>query len=315
MKRVFFGPRSLSGIGQVTRRYSELVGGDFIEFGHPVAGKWDVGFAFMLPLDDLIQIVKEYSKHCSKMVYYTICETEPVNDDYAKLFELTDTLWTSSQFCSDIFKKQFPDKKFPVLHLHAPIPRTNVSLVPFGIPDARYIFYHIGNVIDQRKNIHKLIECFYRANIPDSLLVLKATCHTPVTSKMPRIFVINEFLTHIQMESLHAQCDCYVSFAHSEGAGMGAVEAALRNKPVIVQEYGGTVEYVKTPYVVPCDMIQVGRDDFLFKKEHMWGDPNMDKMIEFMRYVAENEVRTFDHSFTRDLMKSVEKKIFSVLST
>lgn len=314
MNRVFFGPRSISGIGQVTRRYSELVGGEFIEFGQPVVGNWDVGFAFVLPLDDLIQIVKGYTKHCKKMVYYTICETEPVNDDYAKLFELTDTLWTSSQFCSDIFKKQFPQGNFPVLHLFAPNPRPIENYSLGIVPSARYIFYHIGNVIDQRKNIHKLIECFYRANIPDSLLVLKATCHTPVSS-LPKVFVINDFLTQLQLEYLHDQCNCYVSFAHSEGAGMGAVEAALRNKPVIIQEYGGTKEYIKTPYIVPCSTVPVGRDDFLFKKDHVWGEPSMEKMIEYMQEVSKNNLRTFDHSFTRDVMKDVSEKIFSVLST
>lgn len=313
MKRVFFGPRSLSGIGQVTRRYSELVGGDFIEFGHPVVGSWDVGFAFVLPLDELISIVKEYSKHCKNMVYYTICETEPVNEDYGKLLKITDTLWTSSQFCSDIFKKQFPEANFPVLQLYAPAPRP-FEHYSFDIPKARYIFYHIGNVIDPRKNIRKLIECFYRANIPDSLLVLKATCHTPVSS-LPNVFVINDFLTQIQMESLHAQCDCYVSFAHSEGAGMGAVEAALRDKPVILQEYGGTREYIKTPYIVPCASVPVGQDDFLFKKDHMWGEPDMEKMIEMMREVAEKNLKSFDHSHTREVMNQVSEKIFRVLST
>lgn len=313
MKYLFLGPKSISGIGQVTRKYCNLVGGDFVEFGHQVTGSYDVGFAFVLPLDHLIDIVKVYAKNCKRMVYYTICETEPVNDDYKKLFELSDTLWTSSQFCSDIFKKQFPHAHFPVLHLYASKPVHPPKMIT--IPSARYTFYHIGNVIDQRKNIHKLIECFYRASIPDSLLVLKATCHTPVNQKIPGVYIINDFLSDHEMESLHAQCDCYVSFSHSEGAGMGAVEAALRDKPVIIQEYGGTVEYIQTPFIVPCSMTPIGVDDFLFKKEHMWGEPSMDEMVNYMKHVASEDIRTWDHTHTKNIMCKVEEKIFTVMST
>lgn len=309
MKRVFLGPRSISGIGQVTRKYASLVNGDFVEFGQPLTQEYDVGFAFVLPLDDLIEIVKVYAKGCKKMVYYTICETEPVNDAYKKLLTLTDTLWTSSQFCSDVFKKQFPDAHFPVMHLYAPL-----SNVPKNVQSDVYTFYHIGNIIDQRKNIHKLIECFYRAAIPNTQLVLKATCHTPVKS-IPGVIVINDFLSDEQLEDLHASSQCYVSFSHSEGAGMGAVEAAIRDKPVIVQEYGGTVEYIQTPFVVSCTRVPVGRDDFLFQKDHMWGEPSMDDMIACMRRVTSERIVTWDHSYTRNLMKNVEQKIFTVMST
>ncbi len=313
MKFLFLGPTSISGIGQVTRKYCNLVGGDFVEFGHEANGEWDVGFAFILPLDHLIDMMKVYSTKCKKMIYYTICETDPVNEDYGKLVKLTDTLWTSSQFCSDIFSKQFPTCKFPVLHLYAANPVHPPKMIQ--LPKAHYTFYHIGNVIDPRKNIHKLIECFFRAQIPNSLLILKATCHTPVHQKIPGVFIINDFLTPHEMESLHAQCDCYVSFSHSEGAGMGAVEAALRDKPVILQEYGGTVEYIKTPFVVPCSMVPVGVDDFLFKKDHMWGEPNIDMMVQYMKRVVSDDIRTWNHSHTKNLMSQVEQKIFTVMST
>ena len=38
-----------------------------------------------------------------------------------------------------------------------------------------------------------------------------------------------------------SKSDCYVSFSSSEGVGMGAVEAAIRNKPVIITDYGGCI--------------------------------------------------------------------------
>lgn len=308
MKSVFFGPSSLSGIGQVTRKYCNLVGGDFIEYGQDIGTKkWEIGFAFVLPVPDFINVVNEYKRSCKRMIYYTICETEPVNEEYGKLLDLSKTIWTSSVFCSDILKKQFPTGNFPVLHLFAPPPVLEIKCIQ--IPKAKYIFYHIGNILDPRKNINKLIECFYRAEIPDSLLVLKASCKALVKS-LPGVYIINEFFTPNQMESLHDQCHCYVSFSHSEGVGMGAVEAALRNKPVIFQKYGGTEEYIpNSPYVIDCSMVPVGQDDFLFLRDHMWGEPSMEQMIEYMQYVAKYDIKTWDHQGTRNIMDSVSKKM------
>jgi len=137
----------------------------------------------------------------------------------------------------------------------------------FQLPcDDTYIFYHIGNVMDQRKNVKKIIEAFIRLNLPKSLLVLKATCHTQVTWNIPNVHVINGLLPDEAIRDLHDQCHCYVSFSSSEGVGLGAVEAALYDKPVIVTDFGAPAEYIKTPYLIECDRQQITADDFLFQK-------------------------------------------------
>lgn len=312
MRSVFFGPSVISGIGQVTRKYADIVQGDFIEFGEAISGDWDIGFAFIIPIDSILEIIKRYAKHCKKMIYYTICETRPVHKDYGKLLELSDTIWTSSEFCSGVLKEQFPSAHFPVLYLYAPIPKYIVSN-DLVIPKADYIFYHIGNILDNRKNIKRLIEAFYRSQVPNSLLVLKATCRAAVSHTFPNVYIINDFLSAQQMEQLHRKCHCYVSFSHSEGAGMGAVEAALRDKPVIIQEYGATKEYIPdTPFIVRCTETPVGVDDFLFCKEHMWGEPSMDDMIRHMKKVSGEKITHWDHSGTRSLMSNVKNKMLEM---
>jgi len=45
---------------------------------------------------------------------------------------------------------------------------------------------------------------------------------------------------------------------------MGAVEAAMRDKPVIISDYGGLKEYVRTPYVIRTGRRKVGMVDFLY---------------------------------------------------
>jgi glycosyltransferase involved in cell wall biosynthesis len=101
-------------------------------------------------------------------------------------------------------------------------------------------------------------------------------------------------------------CDCYVSFSNSEGIGLGAVEAALRNKPVILPEYGGAPDYIKSDYMISCGTQEVPNDDFLFKKGMIWGKPNFEQLKEFMLDAHTKKVRKVDHSFTRQRVSKEE---------
>lgn len=47
---------------------------------------------------------------------------------------------------------------------------------------------------------------------------------------------------------------------------MGAVEAALYHKPVIITDYGAPSEYIKTKYLIECGRQEILEDDFLFQK-------------------------------------------------
>ena len=195
----------------------------------------------------------------------TICETETVHEDYGKLFDFFDEIAVSSEFCKKVFEKQFPETKFYLIHVYIPPIPKKVLSIDFGIRPDAYKFYHIGNIIDFRKNIKQLIEAFLRNNFPNAQLILKATCKQPVTWKVPNVVIINGLIPPEYLEQLHYQCDCYVSSSFSEGVGMGAIEAALNDKPVIITEYGGASEYIKTPYTVRCDRQKLPHDDFLFK--------------------------------------------------
>ena len=148
-----------------------------------------------------------------------------------------------SEFCKDIFSKQFPENTFTVLpHVVSPI---RDKFTKFELPKTDpYVFYHIGNVLDPRKQIKKIVEAFMRLRMDNCILILKATCLKRVEWNFPNIYVINDYMSDNFIERLHNTGHCYVSFSNSEGVGMGAVEAAVRNKPVIISEFGAK-DYIK----------------------------------------------------------------------
>ena len=299
---LFVGPRLLAGIGQVTKRYAELTGGEYVELGvPPQKSHYKKGFAFVLPFESNVQLADQYASLCDEMMYMTICETEPVNEAYGMLTKYK-TLWVASDFCKEVFSRQFPDVNWKVLRLYAPTPAVLRSPKTSG----PYVFYTIGNIADPRKNVQALLSAFQEGQFPNARLLIKATCNSDIKLEMPGVTVINGLLTLEQMESIHAQGDCYVNCSHSEGVGMGAVEAALRSKPVIITDYGGLHEYVKTPWVVPCTKGRIGFDDFLFKADHMWGHPSYPDLVTHMKDCYEKQVRSWDHQHTRDIMEEIK---------
>jgi glycosyltransferase involved in cell wall biosynthesis len=307
---LFVGPNLLSGIGQVTRKYSSLYpNSKCVEYGYPVEKDSSV-FVFALPIPEVIRYLEQIKQQTQKIVCMTVCETETVHELYGNLVKLFPTVYVPSEFCQAVFSKQFPETSFEVIRHHAPLFK-----VPRNRDTSTYIFYHIGNVMDPRKQTRKIIEAFIRLNLPDTLLVLKATCKEPVNWKLPRVHVINGLISDDQIQSIHERCHCYVGFSHSEGAGMGAIEAALCDKPVIITEYGAQKEYIKTPYTIKCGTTTLSQDDFLFQKGMVWGDPDFKQLMEFMKDAYDEKLTKMDHSYTRSIVsaEAVTKQIDDAL--
>ena len=300
---LFVGPQLLAGIGQVTKQYADLLGPDaeYCEVGQrPKRAAYDRGFAFVLPIESQLDVFDQYKPFCIDWTYMTVCETEPVNECYGVLSRYQE-IHVPSEFSRQILEKQFPTIKWTLLRhwSETKVPRTPVSTTP-------YVFYSIGNILDPRKNIKKLIEAYLRCEFRDAAhLVLKATCTRPVDWRVPGVTIINGLLSAEDLEKVHASSHCYVNCSHSEGVGMGAVEAALRSKPVVITDYGGLKEYVKTPWVVPCTTGAIGFDDFLFKKEHNWGHPDAAVLQAHLEDCFQKKVTSWDHSHTRELMDQV----------
>lgn len=299
---LFIGPSLLAGIGQVTKRYADLVNGEYVEFGHPPKkSQYDRGFAFVLPIEAQLTLVDQYSQFCTKMMYMTVCETEPVNPAYGILSRYK-TIWCPSEFARSTLARQFPATDWKLLRHWAPER-------PHKAPEATtpYTFYTIGNIADPRKNIRGLIQAFQECNFGTAArLVLKATCIQPVHMDAPNVVVINGLLSDEAIERIHSACHCYVNCSHSEGVGMGAVEAAMMSKPVIISEYGGLNEYVKTPWIIKCAKGPIGFDDFLFTRALEWGHPSHEDIVRCLKDCFEHRVTSWNHTWTRASMNGIK---------
>jgi glycosyltransferase involved in cell wall biosynthesis len=289
---IVIGPNLNTGIGNQALKYTRLFKPDssYHVYGTQLPES-EHGLIYMLPIHDHLEYLKYVRTRVKNLACMTICETETVHEDYGLIMKEFKKVAVPSEFCKRVFSRQFPENEFYVIHAHVPEPM-----------EKPYTFYHIGNIMDPRKKFQDVLQAFIRLNEPNSRLVVKATCRQPIEIRLPRVEVINDMLSDEQMDEIHNRSDCYVSFSHSEGIGMGAVEAALRDKPVIITDYGGAPEYIKTPYTIDCGLQELERDDFLFKKGMVWGKPNFDQLLEYMRHAYDNRVRHMDHQHTKNLV-------------
>lgn len=287
---IFIGPTPLSGIGQHTKKYLDLFpGSKYYMYNETIPGS-DNAFLFALPIKNVLHFIPSIKAKCKNIICMTVCETETVHEDYGILFDMFDRIAVPSEFCKRVFSRQFPNKEFYIIHAH--------------IPSEPYVFYHIGNIIDPRKNFNAILRAFIQINIkyPDTRLLVKATCNQTAEIKHKNVEVINGLVSDKEINIIHSRGHCYVNASNSEGVGMGAIEAAIRDKPVIASSYGGPSEYLKTPYMIDCELQELERDDFLFKKGMTWGKPNFDQLLEFMKHAFDNRVREMDHTHTKQLV-------------
>jgi glycosyltransferase involved in cell wall biosynthesis len=292
-------PNPLAGIGQVMSKYAELLNGELVRIEDTSIDYTNQEvFAFALPLPEWIEKLKCIKKVAKSVVCMCVCETEPVHPSHEHLFRLFDQVAVPSQFCVDVFSKQFPFTEFVVVRHWDSIPKQIESKVGKD----NYTFYHIGNILDRRKQINRVVDAFKELKLPGARLMIKATCKQNVRSSDENVVIINGLLPPGHLERIHKTGDCYVSFSCSEGVGMGAVEAALRDKPVIITDYGGAKEYVKTPYTIPCSRKCIGINDFLYTGDMVWGDPSYEHLKMFMKQAFEMNLRHMSHDHTRNLI-------------
>jgi hypothetical protein len=58
----------------------------------------------------------------------------------------------------------------------------------------------------------------------------------------PRVSTATAFVEEAALTGLHARADCYTSLSRGEGWGLGAFDAAVHDRPIIMTGYGGQLD-------------------------------------------------------------------------
>ena len=164
----------------------------------------------------------------------------------------------------------------------------------------------------QRKNPVAVLRAFQQAfdGVPEARLIVKTqnrdSVFDPVQVNLwdqvdaivqsdPRIVVINETLSYLNLLQLKAGSDCYISLHKSEGWGFGMIEAMNLGVPVVCTGYSGNMDFCTddTAWLVDFVETPLEQDDYIFvRKGSVWAEPDI-------KHAAHQLRAAFDDPITR----------------
>lgn len=250
---------------------------------------------------DCIKKIKRINKN-TKIGLLVVYETENLPDswlpfnNYANFF-IVPTYWMKSILINNNFDK-------PIFVIQHNISEEVSKVIKNNnINKDQYVFYTICKIDDPRKNIKNLIECYLNTftNKDNVLLYIKGYENNKIPSFFynpkihPKIKIDTLNVSDLDIIKIHQHCDCYVSLAHSEGVGLGMLEASTMGNPVLTTKYGGQMEYLNNGYFVNYKLDFININYSFFNKMQFWAYPNYKHASQLMKYIYNNKFEAYNY--------------------
>src|SRR5207253_2018072 len=184
----------------------------------------------------------------------------------------------------------------------------------FGLPDDAVIFVTSfeTNSDPQRKNPLAVVDAFLNGVGDDSRAHLVIKVNNPKTQAgehsvlrelltrcagHPRIRLLTETLSYLDVLSLYASCDVYVSMHRAEGLGLGPMEAMALGKPVIATAWSGNMTFMNhtNACLVSYALVPVVGSIVEYSKARLgdaayWAEPNVGEASAWMRQLMRDPI-------------------------
>lgn len=175
----------------------------------------------------------------------------------------------------------------------------------------KYIFFHIGKW-EKRKSQDIILSCFEKAFSENDNVELWLCPHNPFLTENEhrswvnlvkynklsnKIKVFSRFDTQNDLASTISNADCGVFVSRAEGWNNEILESMSLNKPCIVSNYSAHTHYCngQNSFLVDISEKELAHDGKWFFGQGNWakiGQKEMDNIIDTMKYVYNNNIRT-----------------------
>ena len=235
-------------------------------------------------------------------IAYWAWELETIPEEWVKLAEAVDEIWTPTSFVADAMRTRMT---LPVHHMLPGVLLGEIEEVPrsqLGIVPDHFVFLFMFDMLSEfdRKNPLAVVRAFRAAfsRIDAATLVIKVSRGSADLINMDRlrtaaadhnIVIIDESVSRAAAFGYLQMCDCFVSLHRSEGFGLGMAEAMLLGKPVIATGYSGNLDFMHTgnSLLVDYTMTEIAADGPIYKKGNRWAEPSVEHAATLMRRVFE----------------------------
>ncbi len=231
-------------------------------------------------------------------------ELPELPDEWLKEFEFTDEVWGATRFICDAVSRK---TSAPVVYMPPVVSlaeSAGLSRAQLGLPEDRYLFLAMfdTNSVLQRKNPLAVLRAFKSAfasssekrvglvmkfNNPDYRQPLLQSVVEEIAGRED-VVLVDRIMPRNEVTSLIEHCDCFVSLHRSEGFGMGPAEAMTLEKPVIVTNWSGNVDYMTPDNSIGIDyeLVKLGQDYGPYKAHQTWAEPDVEQAAHWMKKIA-----------------------------
>jgi len=249
-----------------------------------------------------------------KNIVHLAWEQKDWNPHWKAVYDRYDEIWAISKFAALPFQEMFGDRVRVVPNVlnFEEYPRFDNEVgAQQRHSKFRFLYVFDANSSIERKNPEGCLDAFIKAfeQRPEGKHVqlylkvgnLSRPEHAVRVERLRRkatlsgldVFFDGRKLTRGALMKLIASADCYVSLHRAEGFGYTIAEAMYYSMRVIASDYSGNLEYMtaRDSFLVPCVETFVKEADGPFQRGSIWGEPNLDAAIAYMRDVVSNRAK------------------------
>lgn len=216
--------------------------------------------------------------------------------DWRGAFRLVNEIWASSDFLRDVYSRLTTKPVHPMPpYLNVPAP-VHMPLEPLGIAPENIVFLTMFdfNSYVARKNPEGAIQAFRKA-FPkpggrERLIIktLNGHAHEEALRSLEeslgddyRFVLVDGAFSRVEVCSLIASVDCFVSLHRSEGFGRVIAEAMLLGTAVIATNWSGNASFLdhETGYAVDYVLRDVRAGEYVFHEGSQWAEPSLDDAV------------------------------------
>ncbi len=252
----------------------------------------------------------------SYRIIYFYWETDRLPDHWARNILNSDEIWAPCNLVKDVCLKAGYKNHIEIM----PTPsiadekvnniKLKNSISNYFLNPEYYKFYSIFQW-QPRKGYKELLSAYFDEfkNNEEVILILKINLIKGITeidvineiknikqyyNSNAKIFLITEYLSNLDIFSIHSYGDCFVLPHYGEGWGMPIHEAAIFGNPIITTKYGGITDFIDTNiYWIEHKMVSVSGMEWnnVYNSSQNWAKPNLQSLKDNFRNVFNNKIK------------------------
>ena len=218
-------------------------------------------------------------------VMSTMWEATRLPESYREALHHFDTVIVPSWQNQELFSRYHDNVKFVPLGVDP----TEWNYVPRTQPERFFRFLIAGT--GKRKGTDLAYDAFYKAFPPGSwgdgptpILVMKNPKGEQFYGE--RIEVIPGKLLPADEQLVYATAHCYLQPSRGEGFGLQPLQAMAQGMPTILTQAHGHESFAHYGYGLSTTFEKA--DYFIYGDAGDWWEPNLDELVDYMRYVYDN---------------------------